>query len=125
MQRVRQFYLGNRLPYDDFDAYWNQSPLKYIKAAKTPTMIHVVEGDPRVPNPQSVELHMALQRLGVPTELLMYPGQSHGIPDARNQLVKAMSEMAWMDYYVRGRGEKFNWRSVLDTLEEEGTAAKK
>jgi len=36
MQRVRQFYLGNKLPYDDFDAYWNQSPLKYIKNARTP-----------------------------------------------------------------------------------------
>jgi dipeptidyl aminopeptidase/acylaminoacyl peptidase len=125
VQRNRQFYLGNRLPYDDFDAYWNQSPLKYIKAAKTPTMIHVVEGDPRVPSPQSVELHMALQRLGVPTELFMYPGQSHGIPDPRNQLAKAMSEMAWMDYYVRGIGEKFRWRSVLETLEDEGAAAKK
>ncbi|MGB2715060.1 MAG: S9 family peptidase, partial [Vicinamibacterales bacterium] len=61
VQRNRQFYLGNKLPYDDFDAYWMQSPLKYIKNAKTPTMIHVVEGDPRVPSPQSVELHMALK----------------------------------------------------------------
>lgn len=122
-QRVRQFYLGNKLPYDDFDAYWNQSPLKYIKAAKTPTMIHVVEGDPRVPSPQSVELHMALQKLGVPTELFVYPGQSHGIPDPRNQLFKAMSEMAWMDYYVRGIGEKFSWRTILETLEDEPGAA--
>ena len=89
VQRNRQYYLGDKLPYDDFDAYWVQSPLKYIKNAKTPTMIHVVEGDPRVPSPQSVELHMALKRLGVPTELFMYPGQSHGIPDARNQLVKS------------------------------------
>ena len=122
VQRNRQYYLGNKLPYDDFDAYWNQSPLKYIKKAKTPTMIHVVEGDPRVPSPQSVELHMALKQLGVPTELFMYPGNTHGITDPRNQLVKAMSEMAWMDYYVRGKGKKFSWRDVLKTLEE-GTAA--
>jgi dipeptidyl aminopeptidase/acylaminoacyl peptidase len=125
VQRNRQFYLGDKLPYDDFDAYWVQSPLKYIKNAKTPTMIHVVEGDPRVPSPQSVELHMALKRLGVPTELFMYPGQSHGIPDARNQLLKSVAEMAWMDYYVRGQGTKFSWRMVLDTLEEEGEGAKK
>ncbi len=116
VQRNRQFYLGDKLPYDDHDAYWNQSPLKYIRNAKTPTMIHVVEGDPRVPSPQSVELHMALKQIGVETELFMYPGNSHGIPDARNQLVKAVSEMAWMDYYVRGRGGKFSWRMVLDTL---------
>jgi dipeptidyl aminopeptidase/acylaminoacyl peptidase len=119
VQRNRQYYLGDKLPYDDFDAYWNQSPLKYIKNARTPTMIHVVEGDPRVPSPQSVELHMALKRLGVPTELFMYPGASHGIPDPRNQLVKSISEMAWMDYYVRGSGRKFAWRDVLKTLDDE------
>jgi len=119
VQRNRQFYLGDKLPYDDFDAYWVQSPLKYIKNAKTPTMIHVVEGDPRVPSPQSIELHMALKQLGVPTELYMYPGNTHGIPDPRNQLVKSVSEMAWMDYYVRGMGKKFAWRDVLKTLEDE------
>jgi dipeptidyl aminopeptidase/acylaminoacyl peptidase len=124
VQRNRQFYLGNKLPYDDFDAYWNQSPLKYIKNAKTPTMIHVVEGDPRVPSPQSVELHMALKQLGVPTELYMYPGNTHGIPDPRNQLVKSVSEMAWMDYYVRGMGKKFAWRDVLLTLEDEAARPK-
>jgi dipeptidyl aminopeptidase/acylaminoacyl peptidase len=125
VQRNRQFYLGDKLPYDDFEAYWNQSPLKYIKNAKTPTMIHVVEGDPRVPAPQSIELHMALKQLGVPTELFMYPGTTHGIPDARNQLVKATSEMAWMDYYVRGKGKKFAWRDVLKTLDEETAVAGK
>jgi hypothetical protein len=34
-------------------------------------------------------------------------------------LVKAVSEMAWMDHYVRGMGEKFEWRQVLETLERE------
>jgi len=121
VQRNRQFYLGDDLPYDNFDAYWDQSPLKYIKNAKTPTMIHVVAGDPRVPSPQSVELHMALKKLGVDTELFMYPGKSHGIPDTRNRLVKSVSEMAWMDYYVRGIGEKFSWRQVLETLQKEET----
>jgi len=118
VQRNRQFYLGDKLPYENFDAYWNQSPLKYIKNAKTPTMIHVVEGDPRVPRPQSEELYMALRQLGVPTEFYVYPGASHGIPDPRNQLVKSTAEMAWMDYWVRGSGKKFAWRDVLKTLDD-------
>lgn len=123
MQRNRQFYLGDQLPYENFDAYWNQSPLKYIKNAKTPTMIHVVHDDPRVPRPQSEELYMALRQLGVPTEFYVYPGASHGIPDPRNQYVKSMAEMAWMDYWVRGSGKKFAWRDVLKSLED-STGAK-
>ena len=119
VQRNRQFYIGDEFLYEDFEPYWDQSPLQYISNATTPTMIHVVEGDPRVPSPQSVELHMALKKLEVPTELFMYPGRSHGIPDPRNRLVKSVSEMAWMDYYVRGIGNKFEWRQVLETLEEE------
>ena len=117
VQRNRQFYVGDGFLYEDFDTYFDQSPLKYITNASTPTMIHVVEGDPRVPSPQSVELHMALKKLDVPTELFMYPGRSHGIPDPRNRLVKSVSEMAWMDHYVRGIGDKFEWEQVLETLE--------
>jgi dipeptidyl aminopeptidase/acylaminoacyl peptidase len=117
MQYVRMHYLGNKLPYGDFEPYWKQSPIRYISAAKTPTMIHVVDGDPRVPRPQSEELHMALKKLGVPTELFVYPGQSHGIPDARNQLLKSVAEKAWMDKWVLGKGG-FKWQDVLKTLEE-------
>lgn len=119
VQRNRQFYVGDGFLYEDFDTYFDQSPLKYISNAQTPTMIHVVEGDPRVPSPQSVELHMALKKLDVPTELFMYPGRTHGITQPRNRLVKAVSEMAWMDHYVRGIGDRFEWEQVLETLEEE------
>jgi acetyl esterase/lipase len=81
-------------------------------------MIHVVDGDPRVPRPESEGLHMALKKLGVPTEFFVYPGGTHGIPDARNQLLKSTAEMAWMDFWVRKSGRPFAWRDVLRTLEE-------
>ncbi|HEY2067368.1 MAG TPA: S9 family peptidase [Gemmatimonadaceae bacterium] len=117
-QRIRQWYLGDKLYFDDMEHWWRQSPAAYIKNAKTPTMIHVVDNDPRVPRPQSEELHMALKRLGVPTEFYVYPGNTHGIPDPRNQLVKSTAEMAWMDYWVRHSGRRFAWRDVLKTLDE-------
>jgi dipeptidyl aminopeptidase/acylaminoacyl peptidase len=118
VQRNRQWYMGGKLPYDDYEAYWAVSPLKYIKAAKTPTMIHVVDGDPRVPRPQSEELHMALKKLGVPTEFFVYPGNTHGIPDPRNQLTKAVAEFGWFEKWIRGKGEWLKWKELLATLEE-------
>ncbi len=117
IQRNRQWYMGGDLPYDNFDAYWKVSPLKYIKAAKTPTLIHVVDGDPRVPRPQSEELHMALKKLGVPTEFFVYPGDTHGITAPRNQLVKSHVEFQWFEKWIRGKPGWFTWRDLLQTLE--------
>jgi dipeptidyl aminopeptidase/acylaminoacyl peptidase len=118
VQRNRQNYFGT-FPYDDFEALWDISPLKYIKNAKTPTMIHVVHGDPRVPRPQSEELHMALKKLGVPTEFFVYPGDSHGIPGSRNRLVKMVSEFNWMERYINGKDGWFEWEDLLKTLPTE------
>ena len=117
IQRNRQWYMGGDLPYDNFDAYWKVSPLKYIKNAKTPTLIHVVDGDPRVPRPQSEELHMALKKLGVPTEFFVYPGDTHGITAPRNQLVKSHAEFQWFEKWIRGKPSWFTWRDLLKTVE--------
>jgi len=119
-QRLRQWYVGDKMYWEtptEYQNWWKQSPIATIKNAKTPIFIHVVDGDPRVPRPQSEEMHMALSKLGVPTEFWVYPGQSHGIPDVRNQYLKAVAEMSWMDYYVRNSGKKFAWRDVLNSVE--------
>ena len=49
------------------DVYWNNSPLKDVANVKTPTIFFVGEQDPRVPMPQSIEMHRALKSNGVPT----------------------------------------------------------
>jgi dipeptidyl aminopeptidase/acylaminoacyl peptidase len=124
-QRLRQWYLGDKLFFEgnEYEHWWKQSPIAYIKNAKTPTMIHVVQGDPRVPRPQSEEMHMALKRLGVPTEFFVYPGNTHGIPDPRDQYTKAMAEFAWMEHWVRGKDTQFQWKELLKTLDDRNTRA--
>ncbi len=124
VQRNREFYYKGK-PYDRFEHYWDVSPLKYIKNARTPTLIHVVDGDPRVPRPQSEELHMALKKLGVPTEFFVYPGNTHGITEMRNQLVKMVSEFNWMEKWIKGKKEWFTWDDLLKTLKEEKEESKK
>lgn len=84
--------------------------------AKTPTLIHVVDGDPRVPRPQSEELHMALKKLGVPTEFFVYPGNTHGIPDPRNQVVKMTAEFNWFEKWIKGKEGWFSWKELVDSV---------
>ena len=118
-QRLRQWYLGDKLFFEgnEYENWWKQSPIATIKNAKTPMMIHVVDGDPRVPRPQSEEMHMALKRVGVPTEFFVYPGTTHGIPEARDQYTKSMSEFDWMEKWVRGKPVSFDWKELLKTVD--------
>jgi dipeptidyl aminopeptidase/acylaminoacyl peptidase len=124
IQRNREFYYKGA-PYDNFEHYWEVSPLKYIKNARTPTLIHVVDGDPRVPRPQSEELHMALKKLGVPTEFFVYPGNTHGITEPRNQLVKMVAEFNWFEKWIRGKPGWFEWKDLLSTLKDDQAEEKK
>jgi hypothetical protein len=56
---------------------------------------------------------MALKQLGVPTELLVYPGQPHGLQEPRYQLVKMVAEMGWFDHWLRGRPAWLDWEELL------------
>jgi len=121
VQSVREFYLGGK-PYEAWDNFVNESALTYIKSAKTPTLIHVGEADQRVPKPQSDELYMALKKLGVPVEYIVYPGMPHGLTEPRYQLVKMVSEFNWFEKWIKGRQDWFDWKALLDTLPADAEA---
>ena len=121
VQSVREFYLGGR-PYDAWDNFLNESALKFVKNAKTPTLIHVGEADQRVPKPQSDELYMALKKLGVPVEYIVYPGMPHGLTEPRYQLVKMVAEFNWFEKWIKGKKEWFDWKTLLDTLPADSDA---
>ncbi|MFQ5817496.1 MAG: prolyl oligopeptidase family serine peptidase [Terriglobia bacterium] len=115
IQFIREFYFRGT-PYEHWDHYVEVSPLRYIKNAKTPTLIHVGHDDARVPRPQSEELHMALKKLGVPTEFIVYPRMPHGLREPRYQLVKMVSEFNWFEKWLRGKEGWFEWKELLATL---------
>ncbi len=117
VQSPREFYFKGK-PWENWDHYVEVSPLKYIKNAKTPTLIHVGEADPRVPKPQSDELHMALKKLGVPVEYIVYPNMPHGLTEPRYQMVKMVAEFHWFEKWIKGQKEWFDWKSLLATVEE-------
>jgi len=118
VQAPREFYFKGT-PYDNYKGFWDVSPLKYMKNAKTPTLVHVVKGDPRVPAPQSRELYMALQKLGIPSEFIEYPGNAHGIRQVRYQMVKMYSEFMWFEKWIRGNDGWFDWEDIFKIVEKD------
>ncbi|MDG2055553.1 MAG: S9 family peptidase [Phycisphaerales bacterium] len=66
--------------WDNIDARWDQSPMKHIGNAKTPTMIIHSEGDLRCNIEQAEQVFSALKLLKVPTRFVRYPrSTSHGM----------------------------------------------
>jgi dipeptidyl aminopeptidase/acylaminoacyl peptidase len=105
--------------YYDWDNYvFKESPLKYIKNAKTPTLIHCGEDDTNNIH-QCEELHTALKKLGVPTEFIVYPNMGHGIYDMRYQMVKMQAEFNWFEKWIRGKEGWIDWKEMIETLEKE------
>jgi len=113
-----EFYFKGT-PYDNWDNYVDLSPLKYIKNAKTPTLIHFGENDRRVSISQGQELYTALKKLGVQTEFIVYPNTGHGIRDMRYQMVKMQAEFNWFEKWIRGKKVWIDWKEMIETLEKE------
>jgi dipeptidyl aminopeptidase/acylaminoacyl peptidase len=87
--------------YENFEKYWERSPLKYIDRAKTPTLIVHGAADPRVPPGQSLELYTALKWKGVPVEYVSYPREGHGIAERAHQLDFMHRVVEWFRTYVK------------------------
>ena len=88
-------------------AYWDNSPLKDVSNVKTPTIFLVGQNDPRVPEPQSIEMYRALKSLGVPTHLYVAPREPHGWEELRHVLFKMNAELAWFEEHAMKR--EYKW----------------
>ncbi len=61
---------------------------------------------------------MALKKLGVPVEFLIYPGMGHGITRPRYQLVKMLAELDWFEHWMGDRRPWPNWAAWLEAWEQ-------
>ena len=87
--------------YDDPAVYEKSSPIHFIKKVKTPTLVIVGERDAECPAPQSQEFWHALKALGVPTQLVIYPGEGHLFVKPENQAGRLDQTVAWFDKYLQ------------------------
>lgn len=94
-------FMGGALPWEDPQQYVASSPLYGLGDAATPTLIHVGGADPRVPPAHSRGLYRALTvYLGVPSELVIYPGAEHGLKTYSHQRAKMSWDLAWFERYL-------------------------
>ncbi len=92
-------------PWEALDAYWEMSPMKYIGNAKTPTLLIHSEQDLRCDKEQSEQVFVALRRLGIDSELVLFPEESHGlsrIGRTDRRIARLNHILRWFETYLKG-----------------------
>ncbi|MCP4602885.1 MAG: S9 family peptidase [Proteobacteria bacterium] len=83
-------------PWSNSELYKRFSPSTYVDNFKTPTLVIHGEQDYRVPYTQGLQLFTALQRQGVESKLLIYPGENHFIQKPQNARLWWHTVLSWL-----------------------------
>ncbi len=89
-------------PYDDFQLYWDQSPISGVQDMNTPVLYLHGEDDPTVNWEQGLEWYNALRFLGKPIIWLSYPGEGHGLRKLENRIDFQYRLQDFFDHHLKG-----------------------
>jgi dipeptidyl aminopeptidase/acylaminoacyl peptidase len=93
-------YFG-KSAYDDPEVYSASSAINYMHNVKTPTFAYVGEHDIECPAPQTQEFWHAMKAMNVPTSIMIYPGEGHGLRDPAHLADAQQRTLAWFDKYLK------------------------
>jgi dipeptidyl aminopeptidase/acylaminoacyl peptidase len=93
-------YFG-KSAYDDPAIYAASSAINYMHNVKTPTFAYVGEHDIECPAPQTQEFWHAMKAMNVPTSIMIYPGEGHGLRDPEHLADAEQRTLAWFDKYLK------------------------
>lgn len=110
-----QYLETEELWFPDFDyggPFWDKnnpkvkrsyaaSPHLMVKNWNTPIMIMHGEKDYRISYTQAMQAFNAAQVLGVPSKLVLFPGENHWITKPQNAIVWQREFFGWLDKYLK------------------------
>ncbi len=97
-------------PWEDLEAYMNNSPLFSIEDLNTPLLVTFGDKDGAVDWHQGVELYNAARRENKDYVMLVYPGENHSLRQKPNQIDYHNRIIQWFGHYLKGE-EAETWIS--------------
>jgi dipeptidyl aminopeptidase/acylaminoacyl peptidase len=88
--------------WDNWDAYYRNSPVFFAKNVKTPLMILHNDKDGAVDFTQGVEYFNTLRRMQKPVIMLEYIGENHSLARRPNQRDYTARMLEYFDHYLMG-----------------------
>jgi dipeptidyl aminopeptidase/acylaminoacyl peptidase/CubicO group peptidase (beta-lactamase class C family) len=119
---LSSFELGGT-PWQEPERYAAMSPLSRVADVRTPTLVIHGGGDLTCDLGQAQQWHTSLRELGVPTQLVVYPDQSHafiltGSPSHRLDFNRRVRD--WLEQHAvaggRARVDASHWERRLAAL---------
>jgi dipeptidyl aminopeptidase/acylaminoacyl peptidase len=87
-------------PDKDADALEKLSPMTYIDRVKAPLFIVQGASDPRVPAGESIQMHDALEKKGVPCDLTIFADEGHGAQKRENRVYTLAQAIAFFQKHL-------------------------
>jgi dipeptidyl aminopeptidase/acylaminoacyl peptidase len=88
-------------PWMQAKSFREQNPIRYAAKFKTPVLITVGEQDFRVPLNNSIENFHVMQRLQIPSKLVVFPEENHWILKAENSRFFYKEVQSWLAKYLK------------------------
>ncbi|HTN14094.1 MAG TPA: S9 family peptidase [Sphingomonadaceae bacterium] len=99
---AREYMLEIGAPWENFET-WKKLAYPFLESGRitAPTLFQCAEADDNVPCAGAQQMYLALKAHGVPTRLIVYPGENHGL-SVPSYLVHRMSnDIAWYDKWLK------------------------
>ncbi len=99
-----RYGMGGRELWEDEDFLMERSPIRYARNVKTPTLIIHSDEDFRCPLEQGEQWYVALKRLGVEVEMLLFHGENHELSRSgrpANRLVRLDGILDWFARHLQ------------------------
>ncbi|MCL6697940.1 S9 family peptidase [Sphingomonas sp. NSE70-1] len=101
-QYIREYELELGTPWANREAYERTSaPFLHADRIITPTLFYCAEKDSNVPCLGAEQMYQALRSRGLSTELVVYPGENHGLTVPSYLRDRMQRLLAWYDRFLK------------------------
>ena len=103
-QYVREYLFELGTPWENFDV-WKKLAYPFFEPGKitAPTMFQCASDDDNVPCVGAEQMYQVLKTKGVPTKLVVYPGQNHGLTVPSYLVHRMRLNIEWFDRWLAPR----------------------
>jgi dipeptidyl aminopeptidase/acylaminoacyl peptidase len=101
-QYIREYLFELGTPWENFDVWKKLAyPFLHPERITAPTMFQCASEDDNVPCVGAEQMYQVLKAKGIPTKLVVYPGQNHGLTVPSYLVHRMRSNIEWFNRWLK------------------------